>query len=90
VILRISLAKKRWLVAATTVKSGGTCGSRWTPNFFYVQNKLNKVFGRLLSQLKKPPKRNSQREKAQTRNGDFKRGTRITVALIPLRKNNRM
>jgi hypothetical protein len=49
-ILRISLAKKRWHVAATTVNSGGACGSGWTPNFFYVQNKLNKVFGRLLSQ----------------------------------------
>jgi len=36
--------------------------------------------------VKKTPKRNSQRENAQTRNGDFKRVTRITMALIPLRK----
>jgi len=57
---------------AMTVNSGGTCGSRWTPNFRYVQNKLNESFGVLLSQLKiflkKKKKKKKKKNTARTRN----------------------
>jgi hypothetical protein len=36
--------------------------------------------------IKIPKNKNAQRETAQTKNGDFKRDTKITVPLIPRRK----
>jgi hypothetical protein len=56
----------RWYIAMVIVNSGSACGSEWTPNFLYMQNKLNEAFYCLR-------KKNAQRETARTRNWDFKR-----------------